>query len=102
MQTVVADVSVRSRANPRVYRGLQCRRPRRVSEIEVQRFQHACRNGYRTYDNRTEEIQLSRRTTYRVQECKAVGLVINQNMVRNVSVAMVAVHMREMGDRAKE
>ena len=73
-----------------------------MSEIEVQRFQHACRNGYRTYDNRTEEIQLSQRTTYRAQECEAVGLVINWNMGRGRSVAMAAVRMRETGDRAKE
>src|SRR5882672_3670172 len=74
MQTVVADVSVRSRENPRVYRGLQHRRPQRVSEIEVQRFQHMCRNGQRTDDNQTEEIQLSRRTTYRTHECEAVEM----------------------------
>src|SRR5882672_1737946 len=61
---------VGSRENPKVYRGLQCRRPRKMSGIEVQRFQHACRNGYRTYDNRTEEIQLSQRTTYRATECR--------------------------------
>ena len=73
-----------------------------MSGIEVQRFQHACRNGYRTYYNLTEEIQLSQRTTYRVQECEAVGLVINQNMGRGGSVAMAAVCMREMGDRARD
>src|SRR6266850_3836284 len=98
MQTVVADMSVGSRENPRVYRGLQHQRPRRMSGIEVQRFQHACRNGYRTYDNQTEEIQLGRRTTYRAQEPEAVGLVINQNMGWGGSVAMVAVRIREMGD----
>src|SRR5882672_332714 len=100
MQTVMTDVSVGLRENPRVYRGLQCRRPRRMNGIEVQRFQHACKKGYRTYDNRTEKIQPSQRTTYRVQEHKAVGLVINQSMGWSGSVAMVAVHMREMGDRA--
>src|SRR5882672_7227058 len=61
---------VGSKENPRVYRGLQRRRPRRVSGIEVQSFKHACKKGYRTYDNKTEEIQLSRRTTYRVQQCR--------------------------------
>src|SRR5882672_9201523 len=38
-----------------------------MSGIEVQRFQHTCRKGYRTYDNQTEEIQLSRGTTYRAR-----------------------------------
>src|SRR5882672_10353401 len=42
-----------------------------MSGIEVQRFQHMCRKGYRAYDNRTEEIQLSQRTTYRAPECRA-------------------------------
>src|SRR5882672_11148205 len=70
MQTVVADVSVGSNENPRGYRGLQCRRPRRLSGIEVQRFKHACKKGYRTYDNQTEERQLSHRTTYRISECR--------------------------------
>ena len=70
-----------------------------MSGIEVQRFQHACRKGYRTYDNRTEEIQLSQRTTYRAPECEAVGLVINRNMEQDGSVAMAAVRMREMGKR---
>src|SRR5882672_2185082 len=70
MQTVEADMLVGSRENPRVYRGLQRRRPQEMSGIEVQRFQHACRKGYRTYDNRTEEIQLSCRTTYRISECR--------------------------------
>jgi len=98
----MTDVSVGSIENPKVYQGLQCQRPRRMSGIKVQRFQHACKNGYRTYDNRTEEIQLSRRTTYRVQECEAVGLVINRNMGRSGSVAMVAVCMRETGDRARD
>src|SRR5882672_4021876 len=51
--------------------GLQRWRLQEMSGIEVQRFQHACRKGYRTYDNRTEEIQLSRRTTYRAPECRA-------------------------------
>src|SRR5882672_12057593 len=41
-----------------------------MSEIVVQRFKHTCKKGYRTYDNRTEEIQLSRRTTYRISECR--------------------------------
>src|SRR5882672_6494303 len=68
MQTVIADVSVGSNENPRGYRGLQRRRPRRLSGIEVQRFKHTCKKGYRTYDNRTEEIQLSQRTTYRTKE----------------------------------
>src|SRR5882672_10089081 len=67
MQTVEVDVSVGSRENPRVYRGLQHRRPQEMSGIEVQRFQHTCRKGYRTYDNQTEEIQLSRGTTYRAR-----------------------------------
>src|SRR5882672_8145263 len=102
MQTVEADMSVGSRENPRVYQGLQCWRPQEMSGIEVQRFQHTYRKGYRTYDNRTEEIQLSRRTTYRVQEREAVGLVINQNMEQGRSVARAAVHMRETGDKAKE
>jgi len=35
----------------RVYRGLQHQRPQGMSGMEVQRFQHACRKGYRTYDN---------------------------------------------------
>ena len=73
-----------------------------MSGIEVQGFQHACKNGYRTYDNQTEEIQRSRRTTYRAQEREAVGLVINRNTGRSRSVAMVAVHIRGMGDRAKD
>src|SRR5882672_4039765 len=102
MQTVVGDMSVRSRENPGVYRGLQHWRPRGMSGIEVQRFQHACRNGYRTYDNRTEEIQPSRRTTYRVQEREAVGLVNNQNMEWGGSVAKAAVRMRETGEKARE
>ena len=73
-----------------------------MSGIEVQRFQHVCRKGYRTYDNRTEEIQPSQRTTYRAQEHEAVGLVINQSMGRSRSVAMAAVCMRGTGDRSKE
>src|SRR5882672_7624967 len=100
MQTVMTDVLVGSRANPRVYRGLQHRRPQRVSGIEVQRFQHACRNGYRTYDNQTEdsaEELLIGHTNARLQ-----GQVINQNMERSVSVAMVAVHMMEMGDGTRD
>src|SRR5882672_9122151 len=95
-------MSVGSRENTRVYRGLQRQRPRGMSGIEVQRFQHACRKGYRTYDNKTEEIQLSRRTTYRAQEREAVGLVNNRNMERGGSVAKVAVCMRETGDKARE
>src|SRR5467141_5422021 len=102
MQTVVGDVSVGSRENPGVYRGLQHWRPQGMSGIEVQRFQHACRNGFRTYDNRTEEIQPSRRTTYKVQEREAVRLVKNWNTERGESVAKAAVHMREMGDKATE
>src|SRR5882672_7580146 len=98
----MADVLVGSRVNPRVYRGLQCRRPRRVSGIVVQRFQHVCQSGYRTYDNRTEEIQLSQRTTYRAQEREAVRLVINRSTGRSGSVAMAAVCMRGTGDRAME
>ena len=77
-------------------------RPRRLSGIEVQRFKHVCKKGYRTFDNRTEEIQPSRRTTYMAQECEAVRLVDNWNMERGESVATVAVHMREMGDKARE
>ena len=73
-----------------------------MSGIKVQRFQHACRKGYRTYDNRTEEIQLSQRTTYRAQECKAVRLVTNRNMEWGGSVARAAVCMREMGDKSRE
>src|SRR5882672_11431807 len=73
-----------------------------MSWIEVQRFQHACRKGYRTYDNRTGEIQPSQRTTYRVQEWGAVGLVTNWNTERGGSVAKAAVCMREMGDKARE
>src|SRR5882672_11077878 len=95
-------MSVGSRENTRVYRGLQRQRPREMSGIEVQRFQHMCRKGYRTYDNQTEKIQLSRRTTYRAQEREAVGLVINRNMERGESVARAAVHMREIGDKARE
>src|SRR5882672_9707397 len=102
MQTVVTDVLVGSREMLRVYQRLQHRRPRRMSEIEVQRCQHACKKGYRTYVNRTEEIQLSQRTTYRVQEREAVGLVINRNTERGESVAREAVRMREMGDKARE
>src|SRR5882672_5861848 len=102
MQTVVADVSVGSNENPRGYRRLQCRRPRRLGGIKVQRFKHACKKGYRTYYNRTEEIQPSRRTTYMAQECEAVRLVDNWNMERGESGAMVAVRMREMGDKARE
>src|SRR5882672_430701 len=102
MQTVKADMSVGSRENPRVYRGLQRRRPQEMSGIEVQRFQHACRKGYRTYDNQTKEIQPSRRTTYRVQEREAVRLVNNRNMERGESVAKAAVCMREMGYKARE
>src|SRR5882672_3961591 len=99
MQTVVADMSVGSNENPRGYQGLQCRRPQRLSGIEVQRFKHTCKTGYRTYDNRTEEIQPSRRTTYRAQECEAVRLVDNRNTERGESVATAAVCMREMGQR---
>src|SRR5882672_8971941 len=73
-----------------------------MSGIEVQRFQHTCRKRYRTYDNRTEEIQLSQRTTYRAQEREAVGLVINWNTEWGESVARPAVHMRETGDKARE
>src|SRR5882672_10704384 len=76
MQTVVADMSVGSNKNPRGYRGLQRRRPRRLSGIEVQRFKHACRKGYRTYDNQTEDIQLSQGTTYRVSECRVARISI--------------------------
>src|SRR5882672_616980 len=101
MQTVEADMSVGSRENPRVYQGLQCRRPCGMSGIEVQRFQHACRKGYRTHDNRTEEIQPSRRTTYRAQEREAVRLVDNWNTERGKSVTKAAVHMRETGDKAR-
>src|SRR5467141_314144 len=72
-----------------------------MSGIEVQRFQHMYRKGYRTYDNRTEEIQPSRRTTYRAQECEAVRLVNNRNTERGESVANAAVRMREMGDKAR-
>src|SRR5882672_9983675 len=99
MQTVVADVSVRSNENPRGYRGLQRQRPRRLSGIEVQRFKHACKKGYRTYDNQTEEIQPSRRTTYKAQECEAVRLVDHRNMEQGESVATAAVRMRETGQR---
>src|SRR5882672_515486 len=102
MQTVIADVSVGSNENPRGYRGLQHRRPQRMSGIEVQRFRHTCKKGYRTYDNRIEEIQPSRRTTYKVQECEAVRLVNNQNTEQGESVAKVAVRMRETGDKARE
>ena len=41
-----------------------------MSGIEVKRFKHACKKGYRTYDNRTEELKLSQRTTYRATECR--------------------------------
>src|SRR5882672_733718 len=102
MQTVVADVSVGSNENPRGYRELQHGRPQRLSGIEVQRFKNACKKGYRTYDNRTEEIQPSRRTTYRAQECEAVRLVDNWNMEWGESVATAAVCMRETGDKARE
>ena len=72
-----------------------------MSGIKVQRFQHMCRKGYRTYDNRTEEIQHSRRTTYRVQEREAVRLVKNWNTAQGESVAKAAVRMRETGDKAR-
>src|SRR5882672_11079491 len=94
-------MSVGSRENPRVYRGLQRWRPQEMSGIEVQRFKHACKKGYRTYDNQTEEIQPSRRTTYKVQECEAVRLVDNRNTERGESVAKAAVHMREMGGQSQ-
>src|SRR5882672_954630 len=99
MQTVVADMSVGSNKNPRGCRGLQHRRPRRLSGIEVQRFKHVCKKGYRTFDNRTEEIQPSRRTTYKAQECEAVRLVDHRNTERGASVATAAVCMRETGQR---
>ena len=56
----------------------------------------------KTYDNQTEEIQLSQRTTYRAQEREVVRLVNNWNMAWGKSVAKAAVHMREMGDKARE
>src|SRR5882672_944726 len=72
-----------------------------MSGIEVQRFKHACKKGYRTYDNRTEEIQPSQRTTYRVQEREAVRLVDNRNTEWGESVAKVAVRMRETGGQSQ-
>src|SRR5467141_2099836 len=72
-----------------------------MSGIKVQRFQHTFRKGYRTYDNQTEEIQPSRRTTYRAQEHEAVRLVNNRNMEWGESVAKAAVCMRETGDKAR-
>src|SRR5882672_5697702 len=75
---------------------------RRLSGIEVQRFKHTCNKGYRTYDNRTEEIQPSQRTTYRAQECEAVRLVDNWNTEQGESGATEAVRMRETGDKARE
>ena len=37
-----------------------------------------------------------------MQECEAVRLVNNWNMEWGESVAKAAVHMREMGDKARE
>src|SRR5882672_1181087 len=65
-------------------------------------FKQACKRDTMTYDNRTEEIQPSQRTTYRAQECEAVRLVDNRNMEWGESGDTVAVCMRETGDKARE
>src|SRR5467141_2093320 len=102
MQTVTAGrVSWVSRGTG-IERASRRQRPRRVSKMKSRGFEQACKRDTMTYDNRTEEIQPSRRTTYRAQECEAVRLVDNWNTERGESGATAAVCMREMGDKARE
>ena len=48
------------------------------------------------------ELKKYNSATYRAQEYEAVVLVINRSMGQSGSGTMVAVRMREVGDRAKE
>src|SRR5882672_5623558 len=70
MQTVTAGRVGRVSRGTGVERVSRCRRPRRVSKMKSRGFEQACKRDTMTYDNRTEEIQLSCRTTYRVQQCR--------------------------------
>jgi len=56
-------------------------------------FLKAMFNGDKTYDNRTEEIQLSRRTTYRNWNHRVTGTVMLSNGDWRASVTRAAVRM---------
>jgi len=54
-------------------------------------------NGEKTYDNRTGEIQLSRRTTIETRTAGSPGHICYQDRDRRVSVTRAAVCMEEKG-----
>src|SRR5882724_10247172 len=56
-------------------------------------FLKAMFNGDKTYDNRTEEIQLSQRTTYRDWNHRVTGTVMLSERGRRASVTRAAVRM---------
>src|SRR5467141_5392582 len=47
-----------------------------MSKMKSRGFEQACKRDTMTYDNRTEDIQLSQGTTYRVSECRVARISI--------------------------
>src|SRR5467141_89253 len=70
MQTVTAGHVGRVSRGTGIERASRRRRPRRMSKRKSRGFEHTCKRDTMTYDNRTEGIQLSQGTTYRVQQCR--------------------------------
>src|SRR5882672_10006863 len=70
MQTVTAGCVGWVSRGTGIERASRRRRPHRVSKMKSRGFEQACKRDTMTYDNRTEDIQLSQGTTYRVQQCR--------------------------------
>src|SRR5882672_12674164 len=102
MQTVTAGRVGRVSRGTGIERASRHQRLCRVSKMKSRGFKQACKRDTMTYDNQTEEIQPSRRTTYKEQECETVRLVDHRNTEWDESVATAAVRMRETGDKARE
>ena len=64
-------------------------------------FEQVCKRDTMTYDNRTEEIQLSQGTTYRILECRVARMGYYQSRKKGVSITKVAVHMKGARDDAR-
>src|SRR5882672_11184906 len=73
MQTVTAGCVGRVSRGTGIEQASRHWRPCRVSKMKSRGFEQACKRDTMTYDNRTEEIQPSRGTTYKVQVCETGG-----------------------------
>src|SRR5882672_2758553 len=100
MQAVVTDMSVRLRGNPRVYQVPQCQRSQEVSGIEVQRFSHVCKNEQRLMIIELGRYNSAEELLIGPPNVGSRGWAHSRDTGRRVSVTMVAVCMKEMGDGA--